>query len=40
MNTRSTYVGLGIIFLIYAISTVLFIGISNKIKAALQVAYF
>lgn len=40
MNTRSTYVGLGIIFLIYAISTILFIGISNKIKAALQVAYF
>ncbi|MCX6331750.1 MAG: O-antigen ligase family protein [Bacteroidetes bacterium] len=40
LNTRSTYVGLGIIFLIYSISTILFIGINNKIKAALQVAYF
>jgi hypothetical protein len=35
MNTRSTYVGLAIIFLIYAISTILFIGIRNKIKASL-----
>ena len=40
MNTRSTYVGLGIIFLIYAISTSIFVGITNKSKAAIQVAYF
>jgi O-antigen ligase len=40
MNTRSTYVGLGIIFLIYSITTALFVGITNKTKAALQVAYF
>ena len=40
MNTRSTYVGLGIIFLIYAISTSFFVGFKNKTKAALQVAYF
>ena len=40
MNTRSTYVGLGIIFLIYTISTSFFVGITNKSKAAMQVAYF
>ena len=40
MNTRSTYVGLGIIFLIYSITTVLFVGLTNKIKAALQIGYF
>jgi len=40
MNTRSTYVGLAIIFLIYSITTVFFVGIINKTKAALQVAYF
>ena len=40
MNTRSTYVGLGIIFLIYSITTALFIGITNKSKATIQVAYF
>jgi len=40
MNTRSTYVGLGIIFLIYSLTTVFFVGITNKTKAALQVAYF
>ena len=40
MNTRSTYVGLGIIFLIYAISTSIFVGITNKTKAALQISYF
>ncbi len=40
MNTRSTYVGLGIIFLIYSISTALFVGLTNKTKATLQVAYF
>ena len=40
MNTRSTYVGLGIIFLIYSITTVLFVGLTNKIKAALQISYF
>ena len=40
MNTRSTYVGLAIIFLIYSITTVFFVGIINKTKAALQVANF
>ena len=40
MNTRSTYVGLGIIFLIYSISTALFVGLINKTKATIQVAYF
>jgi len=40
MNTRSTYVGLGIIFLIYSISTALFVGLTNKTKATIQVAYF
>lgn len=40
MNTRSTYVGLGIIFLIYSISTILFIGIRNKTKYLQQIAYF
>jgi O-antigen ligase/tetratricopeptide (TPR) repeat protein len=40
MNTRSTYVGLGIIFLIYSISTAFFVGFTNKTKAAIQVAYF
>ena len=40
MNTRSTYVGLAIIFLIFTISTSFFIGISNKTKWAQQIAYF
>jgi tetratricopeptide (TPR) repeat protein len=40
MNTRSTYVGLSIIFLIYAISTTIFVGITNKTKAAIQLSYF
>ena len=40
MNTISTYVGLGIIFLIYSISTALFVGLTNKTKATIQVAYF
>lgn len=40
MNTRSTYVGLGIIFLIYSITTVFFVGLTNKTKAALQISYF
>ena len=40
MNTRSTYVGLSILFLIYAISTTIFVGITNKTKAAIQLSYF
>ena len=40
MNTRSTYVGLGIIFLIYSISTALFLGMSDKTKTTLQITYF
>ena len=40
MNTRSTYVGLAILFLIYAISTSFFIGLSNKTKWTQQIAYF
>ncbi|MGI9138705.1 MAG: O-antigen ligase family protein, partial [Sediminibacterium sp.] len=40
MNTRSTYVGLGIIFLIYCISSLFFVGIRNKTKVIQQIAYF
>lgn len=40
MNTRSTFVGLGIIFLIYAVSSVVFIGLSKKKKIVLQLSYF
>lgn len=40
MNTRSTYVGLGILFLIYSITTILFIGKSNIKKGLLQLSFF
>ena len=40
MNTRSTYVGLGILFLIYSITTILFIGKSNIKKGLIQLSFF
>jgi O-antigen ligase len=40
MNTRSTYVGLGLILFIYSIATIAMIGKSNIKKMLLQLSFF